>query len=92
MDMAADGERSRCRREIPELPPDLWSWLIRPPAVRPDVVADVRARLLAGERRTALEVAEALLTDEVPVGAAEALGTARGLRYVPSFARRSLVR
>jgi hypothetical protein len=59
--MLPDGERLSVLREVPELPPALWGWLLEPSYVRPEVVADMRARLLAGERRTALEVAEAVI-------------------------------
>jgi hypothetical protein len=59
--MSLDGERLSPLRVVPDLPAELWGWLTESSFVRPDVVADVRARLLAGERRTALEVAEALI-------------------------------
>lgn len=59
--MNLDGERSYQLRLVPDLPDDLWGWLLDASFVRPEVVADVRARLLAGERRTALEVAEAVM-------------------------------
>ena len=59
--MAPDGEGSRSHPPIPGLPIDLWCWLIKPSYVRPGVVADVRARLAAGERRSGLEVAEAVM-------------------------------
>ena len=69
--MAPDGEGARHGPPIPRLPPELWRWLIKPSYVRPGVVADVRARLLAGERRTGLEVAEAVMRQgflAVPAG------------------------
>ncbi|MGE3833963.1 MAG: hypothetical protein AB7H43_04165 [Acidimicrobiia bacterium] len=59
--MAIDGERLQLCRAVPDLPAELWGWLTGPSFVRPDVVADVRARLLAGERRTPLELAEAVI-------------------------------
>jgi hypothetical protein len=59
--MLPDGERLSLLREVPDLPPGLWGWLLEPSFVRPAVVAEMRARLLAGERRTALEVAEAVI-------------------------------
>jgi hypothetical protein len=61
MGMYLDGERLSLHREAPDLPVELWRWLTGSSFVRPEVVADVRARLLAGERRTALEVAEAVI-------------------------------
>jgi hypothetical protein len=59
--MVIDGERLSLRPEIPDLPEELWGWLTGSSFVRPEVVAEVRARLLAGERRTPLEVAEAVI-------------------------------
>ena len=59
--MYLDGERLSLHREVPELPPEVWGWLLEPSFVRPEVVAEVRARLLAGECWTALEVAEAVM-------------------------------
>ncbi len=59
--MAPVGADGRSRPPIPQLSAELWCWLIKPSYVRPGVVADVRARLAAGERRSGLEVAEAVL-------------------------------
>jgi hypothetical protein len=43
------------------LPEPVWTWLCHDPLVRPDVVDEVRGRLLAGRRPSALEIADAVL-------------------------------
>jgi hypothetical protein len=45
------------------MPPEVWIWLRESLAVRPKVVADVRARLDAGERPAPEDVALAMLPD-----------------------------
>jgi hypothetical protein len=61
--MAPDGETSTppAMPAMPPIPPELRRWLRDRSSVRPGVVDDFRARLLAGERRSSLEVADALL-------------------------------
>jgi hypothetical protein len=43
------------------MPIEVWTWLRESVSVRPAVVAVARARLEAGKRPTATELAEALL-------------------------------
>jgi hypothetical protein len=45
------------------MPPEVWNWLRESLAVRPNVVAAVRARLDAGERPAPEDVALAMLPD-----------------------------
>jgi hypothetical protein len=45
------------------MPIEVWTWLRESLAVRPSVVARVRARLDAGDRPTADDVAAAILLD-----------------------------
>jgi hypothetical protein len=45
------------------MPAEIWSWLRESMAVRPHVVARVRAQLDAGEQPTAYQVALAMLED-----------------------------
>jgi hypothetical protein len=69
--MAPDGAGGSPHPPIPGLSAELWCWLIKPSYVRPGVVAEVRARLAAGERRSGLEVAEAVMRQgffPVPAG------------------------
>jgi hypothetical protein len=58
--MNLDGERLT-RHAVPRLPEELWCWLLSRPLVRDEVVADARARLAAGLRPSALELAEAVI-------------------------------
>ena len=46
---------------VPGMSIEVWTWLREPASVRPDAVADARARLDAGDQPTATELAEALL-------------------------------
>ena len=57
------------------MPPEVWSWLRDAQPVRPRVVADVRARLDAGQRPTPEDVALAMLRDVRADGAAGHLGS-----------------
>jgi hypothetical protein len=43
------------------MPIEVWTWLRESLAVRPQVVARVRASLEAGERRTGDDIANAML-------------------------------
>ena len=61
--MNASHHRER-RLEAPPVPGmtiEVWTWLREPASVRPDAVAEARARLDAGDHPTATQLAEALL-------------------------------
>jgi hypothetical protein len=65
---------------LPSLPDQMWRWLCEEIDVRPEVVAEVRARLATGERPSADALVEILLAWRAVVAADGAVVPAVQLR------------
>ena len=56
-------------RDLPRLPDQMWHWLCEEVDVRPEVVAQVKARLARGDKPTPDALAEVLLAWRTVVNA-----------------------